>query len=217
MSLQKLETSFTKLVKLAAEFKVDITPGDSSRCVAFASLLLEANESRNLTRLTKPEDLAIGMFLDSLLFNRVLTGAKSVIDIGCGAGFPSVPLALTNPNPKILAVDSRKMKVDFVQESAQKLGLNNLRAKHARVENLTIESCDLVVARAVGSLPKTLTLALPLLKKGGKVVVARSASDLSETLAKCKQQLKKCNVETWIYRLPGYRKDFAQVSVTKGE
>ena len=217
MSQEELKSSFTKLVKLAAEFKVIITPQDTSRCVDFARLLLEANESRNLTRLTKAEDLAIGMFLDSLLFNRVIKGAKSVIDIGCGAGFPSVPLALTNPNPKILAVDSRKMKVDFVQETAEELGLKNLRAKHARAEDLTKASCDLVVARAVGSLPKTLTLALPLLKKGGKVVVARSASDLSESLAKCKQQLKKCHVETWTYRLPGYRKDFAQVSVTKGE
>ena len=216
MSLSELENSFTKLVKLATDFDLTLSDGDISRCVEFARLLLAANESRNLTRLTKPDDLAVGMFLDSLLFNRVINNAKEIIDIGCGAGFPSIPIALTNPKPKIVAIDSRKMKVDFINEIISDLKLTNVQAKHARVEDLKKLQCDIVVARAVGSLPKTLTLALPLLRKGGKVVIARSASDLSESLAKSKEQLKKCNVDTWIYRLPGYRKDFAQVSVTKG-
>ncbi len=217
MNHSALEETFTQLVKQGEAFDVTISEQLVARCLDFAKLLLTANESRNLTRLTSPENMTIGMFLDSLLFMRIIKGKEDVVDIGCGAGFPSVPLALAFPKLHITAVDSRKMKVDFIAECCEELGLNCLKAKHARVEDLPPSSCDLVVARAVGSLPKTLQLGLPLLRPGGRLTVARSATDLQEAFKKSKKLLSKCQVDTWTYRLPGYRKDFAHVTVTKGE
>jgi len=205
---------FGDLPRQATAFDVTVSPAVVDRCLAFARILVDANASRNLTRLASPEGLAVGMFLDSLLFLRALTRLRpstNLVDVGCGAGFPAVPLAIARPDVHVTAVDSRKMKVDFIAEAAAELGLTNLEARHSRAEDLPEDGFDAATARALGDLPVSLGWTLPLVKPGGPVVIARGAGDLDEALRLSRKQHKHVRFDTWRYRLPGYDNDFAQV------
>ncbi len=140
---------------------------------AFAKLLLEENEKHNLTALRRIDDVWVRHFADSLLFADMFEGEhRTVIDVGCGGGFPSVPLALACKNLKVTAMDSTKKKTDFVADAAEKLGLSNYSALCARAEEagknkVYRERYDIATARAVAALPALAEYCLPLVKVGG--------------------------------------------------
>jgi 16S rRNA (guanine527-N7)-methyltransferase len=189
-------------------------------------VLLQANATRNLTRLTEPDRLVIGMFVDSLLFLRPLAGLPhgTILDVGTGAGFPAVPLALALPGSSIVAIDSRLMKIEFLQEAAGKLGLSNLTARHVRAEDYAAEfgaaRMDVVVARALAHPAEALTLTLPLVRPKGAVVLAVGTRGLAEELAAgaaCLKRFHSSAAAPSPYRLPGYDNDFAHVVVTRAQ
>lgn len=128
------------------------------RCAQLREILVEANKVTNLTRITDPEEFSIKHVADSLSiaasFPELRTEKLLIADIGCGAGFPSLVLALAFPNLSICSIDSTGKKVAFVAQAAKELGLENLRTVHGRSCELNRKPefkhrFDIVTARAV--------------------------------------------------------------------
>ena len=146
---------------------------------AFSALLLERNQVMNLTAITEPKDVAALHLLDSLALVG-LAGLKrqNVVDVGTGAGFPGVPLAIALPELRVTLLDSLGKRVNFLQESCGKLGLNNVRCIHGRAEEVALqhrEGVDVAVSRAVAALPVLCELCLPLVKVGGQFLAMKSS------------------------------------------
>lgn len=137
----------------------------------YFKLLIEWNEKMNLTAITDEKGVYLKHFYDSLTiafdfeFNN-----QNIIDVGAGAGFPSVPLKIVYPDLKITIVDSLTKRITFLNYLFQELELTNCKSVSARAEEYAKdnrEKCDIVMARAVARLNILDELCLPLVKVGG--------------------------------------------------
>ena len=159
----------------------------------FSRMLLEKNQVMNLTAITDPRDVAVLHLLDSL----ALTGlagleGRTVVDVGTGAGFPGVPLAIARPSARVTLLDSLGKRVDFLRESCRTLGLDNVECVHGRAEEFAgerWETFDLAVSRAVAALPVLCELCLPLVKVGGAFWAMKSV-DTEEEISASKTAVK---------------------------
>ena len=143
----------------------------------FENLVIETNEKFNLTNITTEPDFTIKHIIDSVLALPLIPNGAKVLDIGAGAGFPSVPLAICREDISITAIDSTEKKINFIIKVASDLNIKNIKAKSIRAEEYKVDDkFDCVVARAVASLQVLLELALPLLKVGG-IFIAYKATD----------------------------------------
>lgn len=146
---------------------------------AFSALLLERNQVMNLTAITEPKDVAALHLLDSLaLVGLAGLERQNVVDVGSGAGFPGVPLAIALPELRVTLLDSLGKRVNFLQESCGILGLSNVRCIHGRAEEFALkhrEGFDVAVSRAVAALPVLCELCLPLVKVGGQFLAMKSS------------------------------------------
>lgn len=136
----------------------------------FGSLLLEKNQVMNLTAITAPEKVAELHFFDCLaLLNAADFKGKRVIDVGCGAGFPGVPLKIAEPTMQLTLLDSLGKRMDWLREILPGLGLD-ANVVTARAEEYVVscrEGYDLAVSRAVARLNILCELCLPYVKVGG--------------------------------------------------
>ncbi|MBD2169615.1 16S rRNA (guanine(527)-N(7))-methyltransferase RsmG [Calothrix membranacea FACHB-236] len=158
-------------------------------------LILEGNGQLNLTRITEPEEFWEKHLWDSLrgiapqqqFIDSLETGA-SVIDIGTGAGFPGIPIAIASANCKITLLDSTRKKVNFLETIVTALGLSNGKTLVGRVEEIGQQrqhrqSYDVATIRAVGTASVCAEYALPLLKVEGLAVIYRGNWTEEETTA----------------------------------
>ena len=146
---------------------------NNAKFEAFYNMLIETNKQFNLTSITEKEDVYVKHFLDSVFVESEFDKNANVVDVGTGAGFPSVPLAIVRSDLNILGIDALTKRINFVNEVAASLKLSNLKAEHLRSEELAKtkrEKFDVATSRAVASLPTLLELLAPLVKVGGKVI-----------------------------------------------
>ena len=157
--------------RVAEPYGVAVTPELAERLGIYARLLVEWNEKMNLTAITDPVGIAVKHFADSLTVAPLLPkGEFSLIDVGTGAGFPGVPLALYRPDCKLTLLDSLNKRIDFLKEVCDDLGLTDVDCVHGRAEEFAAahrESYDIVTSRAVANLQMLCELCLPLVKEGG--------------------------------------------------
>lgn len=150
----------------------------------FAEMVLERNRVMNLTAITEPKDVASLHLLDSLAPVKLAGLEKgSLVDVGCGAGFPGVPIAIARPELKVTLLDSLGKRVDFLREACGTLGLENTECVQARAEEFAgerREGFDYAVSRAVAALPVLCELCLPLVKAGGKMLAMKSTNSEEE-------------------------------------
>lgn len=183
------------------KYSIPFSDESADKLVSFNDMMLEYNKSHNLTSITDEEGVLFKHFIDSLAPIDIFKENTQIIDIGCGGGFPSVPLAIINKNLNILAVDSVNKKTEFVKMVKNTLNLPNLSVKNARIEDLAQdanyrEQFDTVISRAVASLNTIIEYSAPLLKVGGKIV-AYKGSNYKEELTNAKNALNilKCSIK----------------------
>jgi 16S rRNA (guanine527-N7)-methyltransferase len=140
----------------------------------YMELILEWNEKVNLTSITEPEDFIKKHYIDSVAIGGFsqMENAQSVIDVGTGAGFPGVPLAILFPEKKFLLMDSLNKRIKIIEAIAQEIGLQNAAFCHGRAEELARkreyrEQYDLCVSRAVANLAVLSEYCLPFVRVGG--------------------------------------------------
>lgn len=153
----------------------------------FARRLLEKNQVMNLTAITEAKDVATLHLLDcaALLAQADMRG-KTVIDVGTGAGFPGMVLAILEPSARFTLLDSLGKRVDFLREVCEQLGLKNVTCVHARAEEFAAghrERFDIATSRAVAQLNVLSELTLPLVKVGGLFAAMKSTSTDEEIAA----------------------------------
>ena len=142
------------LIEDAATLGVTLTATDAARLMRLLEELQRWNRTYNLTAIRDPEKMLTHHLLDSLSVQADLHGT-TVADVGTGAGFPGLPLAVVNPDRRFTLIDASGKKVRFVEHAARELGLTNVNAIHGRVEELDVtEPFDTVVARAFAALPE---------------------------------------------------------------
>ena len=167
---------------------LDLSAGQLERFSRFTSLLLEWNQRVNLTGITDPAEIALKHFLDSLTLARVVPDFDGLrlMDVGTGAGFPGLVIAIMFPRAQVTLMDSTGKKLRFVEQVGERLALRNIRVLHARAEDAGRhkshrEAYDIVAARAVARMPALMEYTLPLCKLGGQVIAMRGTDAYEQT------------------------------------
>lgn len=170
----------------ALQYGVTISDQVAEKFDRYAELLVEWNEKMNLTAITDPTDIVVKHFVDSVTAAKLLPeGPFSLIDVGTGAGFPGVPLALVRPDCKLTLLDSLNKRLVFLETVCRELGVKATLI-HSRAEdggkNPTLrESFDVATARAVGVLPLLCEYCLPFVKQGGRFIALKGPANDEET------------------------------------
>ncbi len=150
-----IETIQTALAQLGQEFP----DGAAERFSTLLDELSRWNQRVNLTAIRDPNEMITGHLLDSLIVRPLLHGTR-ILDVGTGAGFPGLPLAISEPTRSFELVDGNNKKIMFVQHIAAMLGLANVNPVKARTEDYAPdERFDTVIARAVGPLARLVEIA----------------------------------------------------------
>lgn len=161
-----------------ASFEVGVQPLQIDNLLKFSELLLEKNKVMNLTAIREPEEVATKHLLDcAFLCKQQDFRGKSIIDVGCGAGFPGMPIKLICPQAKVTLLDSLGKRITFLQETIATMGLADVEAIHARAEEAASqrrETYDYAVSRAVAALNILAELSLPFVKTGGLFLAMKS-------------------------------------------
>ncbi len=160
----------------------------------YAGMLVDWNEKINLTAITAPDEIVIKHFVDSLLLLKAYDVPKCarMIDVGTGAGFPSVPVAMARDDIRLTLMDSLNKRINFLKELSEALGVN-AECVHARAEEFGNkpeyrEQYDVACARAVAHLRELSEYCLPFVKAGG-VFVALKSIGLEQELEEAKAAL----------------------------
>lgn len=153
----------------------------------YYKFLVEYNEHVNLTAITDYDGVYYKHFYDSLTLSLALDVTKPInlVDVGAGAGFPSIPNAIVFNNLNVTIIDALNKRINFLNELIAKLKLNNAKALHARAEEYAAfhrEEADVVTARAVARLNILAELCIPLVKVGGLFVAMKSVESEQEFL-----------------------------------
>jgi 16S rRNA (guanine527-N7)-methyltransferase len=152
----------TRLRAGAASLGVPLDARQLEQLGMLAAELLRWNKAYNLTAITDPGEVLTHHLLDSLSVQMDLAG-EHIADVGTGAGFPGLPLAIVNPQRRFTLIDAVDKKLRFIDHAVRTLGLGNVVALHARVEQWQPDRAfDTVIARAFAPLPRMLQLVAPL-------------------------------------------------------
>jgi len=174
----------------AKELNIELSDLQLAQFRKYYDLLLEWNSFMNLTSITEYDEVLKKHFIDSislikaadtdLIREALLKGAEvSLLDVGCGAGFPSIPLKIAFPNLKVTMLDSLNKRIKFLNEVIGALELENIEALHGRAEDfakpgLLREKFDICVSRAVANLSTLSEYCIPYVKKDGVFVAYKS-------------------------------------------
>lgn len=140
--------------------------------------MLEENEKYNLTAITDTDKIILNHYADCAALAKILPKGAKIADIGCGAGFPTLPIAILRPDVTVLAVDSTAKRIGYVNDTAALLGLTNVTATAMRAEDggknpEYREKYDVVTARAVAEMRVLAELCLPYARVGGKFIAMK--------------------------------------------
>ena len=181
-------------LRTCAAFGVTPDARAVERFLIYAAFLREYNEKVNLTAITDPDGIAVKHFADSVIPFAGMEKGLSVIDVGTGAGFPSVPWKIMDPTLKLTLLDSLNKRIVFLHQLCEKLGFDDVTFVHARAEEAAQkpqfrEKFDVATARAVAALPELTEYCLPFVKVGGRFV-ALKGFDCEDEVARAAHALE---------------------------
>jgi len=176
------------VLEWAVENGVEISTAQEEQLLTHKNMVLETNKNINLTAITDAKDFDIKHIIDSLTLLPFIEEDVTLADIGTGAGFPGIALAIMRPDISVTLIDSLQKRVRFLEDVVQALGLHNVECKHARAEELKNTAFDITTARAVASLDKLAKWILPI--TCGKFL-AMKGSDVTDEIDKAKPAIKK--------------------------
>lgn len=164
------ESESAALRAQAARMAVAISTQQAAQLLQLLDELALWNRSYNLTAVEARSAMITHHLLDSLAASADLCGRR-IADLGTGAGFPGLPLAIVHPQRQFTLIDGTAKKIRFVAHAARTLGLGNVEAVHRRAEDLVVaEPFDTLLARAVGTVAALAKLATPLAKPGSRLI-----------------------------------------------
>ena len=184
------------------QLDISLTDEQLSQFNKYMDMVIEKNKVMNLTAITEPEEFSLKHFADSLSVVSAVEAALpicsepvSMIDVGTGAGFPSVPLKIAFPGIRLTLLDSLNKRIGFLNEVISELGLKDTVAIHSRAEDGARrpelrDAFDFAVSRAVAGLNILTEYCLPYVKPGG-LFIAYKSGDISEELAGSKNAIKQ--------------------------
>lgn len=185
------------LSDIASRIGIEISELQLEQFQKYYNLLLEKNKVMNLTAITEERDVVIKHFIDSISILQYysLQKIEKVIDIGTGAGFPGIPLAIMLPDVQFTLMDSLNKRISFLNEVIDYCDLKNVRTIHSRAEDLGRseeyrEKFDICVSRAVAPLPVLLEYCSPFVKKDG-IFISYKAMLAEEEIRESKNAQKK--------------------------
>ena len=218
-------TAFEEILTArAAEAGIPLTAEQVGQFSVYNEMLLDWNTRMNLTALTAPEDVAVKHIIDSLTaYDAALfDGARTLIDVGTGAGLPGIPLAVYAPHLTVTLLDSLNKRVRFLMEVTAAMGLSNVRCIHARAEEAarTAEhraAYDIAVSRAVARLPVLLEYTLPFVRVGGTLLAlkGRAYAEEQKEARRAAEVLGGGRIMARPVHLPGLDDVRAMLTVTK--
>lgn len=184
----------TELLKNGfSAMKLSVSDAQIAQLEDFTARMLETNKVMNLTRITDPKEIAEKHLLDcASLLQAADFSKKSVVDVGCGAGFPGMPLHILCPSCELTLLDSLGKRIRFLQGCIDAMNLSDIEAVHARAEEFATkhrEQYDFAVSRAVAQLNVLAELSLPLVKQGGAFIAMKS-KDTDEELERAKKAIR---------------------------
>ncbi len=185
------ENQFIEEVK---KLGISLTEEQLQKLEQFYQILIKTNQTMNLTRITKKEEVYLKHFYDSLTLIKVidLNQKKTLCDVGTGAGFPGIVLKIVFPDLKITLIDALQKRVNYLNGVIKELELKDIEAIHVRSEDharTNREKYDIVTARAVANLKKLSELTIPMVKLGG-IFVAMKAN-AKEEIKESQEQIQK--------------------------
>lgn len=196
----------TALQAALEEYDLALDTAAVDRLCRYHELLIEWNKVMNLTALTEPRDVAVKHFADSLMLLRYgeLSPGATLIDVGTGAGFPGMVLAIARPDLHITLLDSLQKRLSFLDEVSAVLALDNVATLHSRAEDGARtglrDSFDYAVARAVAPLNVLCEYCLPYVKVGGSFLAMKGKS-ADEELAQAQNAVEQlCGIITGQHR-----------------
>ncbi|NLY75762.1 MAG: 16S rRNA (guanine(527)-N(7))-methyltransferase RsmG [Firmicutes bacterium] len=184
-----MKNAETKLPELLSSIGLDLSPDQAGRLIRFLELLLDANQTVNLTAITDFDEALIKHVYDSLTIMTLpeFQIAGTIIDIGSGGGIPVIPLAICNPGKHFVSLEATNKKLNFQIEAARFLKLINFtpiwgRAEAVAKEAKHREAYDLAIARAVAPLNILAELTIPFVKVGGNAIYYKGKDASAELM-----------------------------------
>ena len=175
---------FFDLMKEAAnEAGLELAEVQYEQFIKYMRLLQEWNEKINLTAITEDEEVIKKHFIDCIkaFKSDAIRNAKNIIDVGTGAGFPGLPIAIMNPNVEVTLLDSLNKRINYLNIVVRELGLKNVTTIHSRAEDGARkpelrEQFDVATSRAVANMAVLSEFCMPYVKKGGYFVALKGPS-----------------------------------------
>jgi 16S rRNA (guanine527-N7)-methyltransferase len=182
----KIDEAFAKIADEASAFGVTLKDDTAATLRRFAHRLLDANDTMDLTAITDPREVAVKHFLDSLtIIPRIPADAKTLADVGTGAGFPGLVIAIVRPDLRVALIESIAKKALFLEKIVDELDIPNVAVVCSRAEDTgrhpdMRDSFDVVVARAVAETATLAEYIIPLVSIGGFALMQKSDIALPE-------------------------------------
>ena len=190
MELKEFENIFMQEL---SKNNINLSIDDYQKFYIYMKEIINWNEKINVTAITEEKEFLVKHLIDSLTIDRFVENKGNLIDIGTGAGFPGIPLKISNPDLHVTLIDSVNKKLNVIRDISSKINLEKLEIIHTRAENLAMqnqyrESFDYATTRAVSRLNTIVEYMLPFLKLGGKAICMKGPN-IDEELEESKKAI----------------------------